>query len=90
MRDRTTLVIAHRLSTVEKADRIIVLEAGASSRAARTPSCWRAAALYAQLHRMQFTRLKRVAWKRWLTRRVVRSESAPLVLRPLVLAVRRA
>ena len=28
MRDRTTLVIAHRLATVLKADRIVVLEAG--------------------------------------------------------------
>jgi ABC-type multidrug transport system fused ATPase/permease subunit len=28
MKDRTTLVIAHRLATVQKADRIVVLEAG--------------------------------------------------------------
>ena len=28
MRDRTSIVIAHRLSTVEKCDRIMVLESG--------------------------------------------------------------
>ena len=28
MRDRTTLVIAHRLATVQRADRIVVLEHG--------------------------------------------------------------
>jgi len=28
MKDRTSIVIAHRLSTVEKCDRILVLESG--------------------------------------------------------------
>ncbi len=28
MRDRTSIVIAHRLSTVEKCDRVLVLESG--------------------------------------------------------------
>ena len=43
MRDRTTLVIAHRLATVQRADRIVVLDRARSSRPARMRSCWRAA-----------------------------------------------
>ena len=42
VRNRTTFVIAHRLSTVEQADRIIVLRGWAHRReAAPTPNCWR-------------------------------------------------
>ena len=44
MRDRTTLVIAHRLATVQQADRIVVLDARPHRRdRAPTPSWWRAA-----------------------------------------------
>ena len=38
MKGRTTIVIAHRLSTVVNADKIVVLEQGSSSRKARTGS----------------------------------------------------
>ena len=47
MRHRTTLVIAHRLSTVQKADRIVVMEAGGSSRPGRMRNCWRGRAVFA-------------------------------------------
>jgi ATP-binding cassette subfamily B protein len=55
MRHRTTLVIAHRLATVQKADRIVVMEAGRSSRRdARRAD--RAGGLYARLAALQFDR----------------------------------
>ena len=41
MADRTTLVIAHRLSTVRNADAILVLEHGEIMERAATSSCWR-------------------------------------------------
>ena len=44
MRGRTTLVIAHRLATVLKADRIVVLEAGRIVEPGRTRSSCAAAA----------------------------------------------
>ena len=44
MQNRTTLVIAHRLATVQRASRILVLDRGGSSRKAATPICCAGAA----------------------------------------------
>jgi ATP-binding cassette, subfamily B, bacterial len=52
---RTTLVVAHRLATVKKADRILVFDQAASSPKARTTRSWRQGGLYARLARLQFT-----------------------------------
>ena len=54
MRGRTTLVIAHRLSTVEQADRIHVLEDGRLAESGTHRSLLAEEGVYARLHAMQF------------------------------------
>jgi len=52
--NRTTFIIAHRLSTVEQADRIIVLDAGRIAEIGSHAQLLAHGGLYAQLHRLQF------------------------------------
>ena len=54
MRDRTTIVIAHRLATVLKADRILVLDQGRIVEEGTHESLIRHGGLYAKLARLQF------------------------------------
>ena len=51
---RTTLVIAHRLATIVKADRILVIEAGRIVEEGTHASLLAANGLYARLARLQF------------------------------------
>jgi len=51
---RTTLVIAHRLATVQRADRIIVLEHGSIVETGTHASLIAANGLYASLAALQF------------------------------------
>ncbi|MGH8229811.1 MAG: lipid A export permease/ATP-binding protein MsbA, partial [Steroidobacteraceae bacterium] len=55
IRDRTTFVIAHRLSTVEQADRIVVLDAGAIVECGTHAELLAGGGLYSQLHHLQFS-----------------------------------
>jgi len=55
MHGRTTLVIAHRLSTVEHADRIVVLSHGRIAEIGSHAELLAAGGLYAGLYRLQFS-----------------------------------
>jgi len=55
MKNRTTLVIAHRLSTVEKADRIVVIDAGRIVESGTHGELLERGGHYAALYRMQFS-----------------------------------
>ncbi|WP_222862217.1 ABC transporter transmembrane domain-containing protein [Zoogloea oleivorans] len=54
MRQRTTLVIAHRLATVQKADRIVVMEDGRIVQQGSHAELIASDGLYARLARLQF------------------------------------
>jgi ATP-binding cassette, subfamily B, bacterial MsbA len=54
IRGRTTIVIAHRLSTVERANRIVVLERGRIAEIGRHSALLDAGGIYARLYRTQF------------------------------------
>jgi ATP-binding cassette subfamily B protein/subfamily B ATP-binding cassette protein MsbA len=57
IRDRTTLVITHRLNTLEIADRIVVLDQGRIAGFGTHPDLLRTCEPYQRLHEAQFQRL---------------------------------
>jgi subfamily B ATP-binding cassette protein MsbA len=55
MQNRTTLVVAHRLSTIENADKIVVMEKGAILEAGTHQELVAADGHYAHLYKLQFS-----------------------------------
>ncbi len=55
MKDRTTLVIAHRLATIRKADRILVMDKGEIIAQGKHDELLKSSPLYAKFAKLQFT-----------------------------------
>ncbi len=60
MADRTALVVAHRLSTIERADRILVMHAGEIRESGRHAELLAQGGLYYRLYRLQFAERDRL------------------------------
>jgi subfamily B ATP-binding cassette protein MsbA len=54
MEGKTSIVIAHRLATIERADRIIVIEDGGIVETGKHDELLAKGGLYARLHAIQF------------------------------------
>jgi subfamily B ATP-binding cassette protein MsbA len=54
MRGRTTLIVAHRISTVEHADRIVVMSAGHIVEQGSHAQLVQQSGLYSRLHQLGF------------------------------------